>query len=373
MSMNLKGISYETGNGLLSTISGSVVHYAVKEAFVCQNMWHNFISVRVLFALCKFSLFSVCLHVEVLESAFGTILGRANPVMDVGGFGLCNVITSACVGVFATGVLVFALLSQGSCSIIRPLQRKIRVVCKYEAGLHSVCKYEAGLHFVCNYEVGLINAVIFALALDHYLSGKLQVSPCEIAILPQGFRFAVDLPDGPSRGYVAEIFGTHFKLPDLGPIVHHTVDTILINVGANGLAAPRDFLVPLAWFEEDYKPGYTIVQKFGGELFTARQDFSPFNVVAWHGHYVPYKMLSRNLGRQLLDLYHVRGFLLALALSSGHHKFFIFAGFICPDSGVSISHLRKFSCLTFSHQQIGLIFNPHRPEAGKYYARLMNT
>lgn len=37
-------------------------------------------------------------------------------------------------------------------------------------------------------------------------------------ILPQGFRFSVDLPDGPSRGYVAEIFGTHLQLPDLGPI-----------------------------------------------------------------------------------------------------------------------------------------------------------
>lgn len=48
--------------------------------------------------------------------------------------------------------------------------------------------------------------------------GRLKVSPGEIAILPQGFRFTVDLPDGPSRGYVAEIFGTHFQLPDLGPI-----------------------------------------------------------------------------------------------------------------------------------------------------------
>ncbi|KAJ4726393.1 homogentisate 1,2-dioxygenase [Melia azedarach] len=107
--------------------------------------------------------------------------------------------------------------------------------------------------------------------------GKLEVSPGEIAVLPQGFRFVVSLPDGPSRGYVAEIFGTHFQLPDLGPI------------GANGLAAPRDFLAPTAWFEEGSRPGYTIVQKFGGELFTARQDFSPFNVVAWHGNYVPYK------------------------------------------------------------------------------------
>lgn len=48
--------------------------------------------------------------------------------------------------------------------------------------------------------------------------GRLQVSPGEVAILPQGYRFSVDLLDGPSRGYVAEIFGTHFQLPDLGPI-----------------------------------------------------------------------------------------------------------------------------------------------------------
>ncbi|XP_050368410.1 homogentisate 1,2-dioxygenase [Argentina anserina] len=107
--------------------------------------------------------------------------------------------------------------------------------------------------------------------------GRLMVSPGEIAVLPQGFRFAVDLPDGPSRGYVAEVFGTHFQLPDLGPI------------GANGLAAPRDFLVPTAWFEESTRPGYIIIQKYGGELFTAKQDFSPFNVVAWHGNYAPYK------------------------------------------------------------------------------------
>lgn len=60
--------------------------------------------------------------------------------------------------------------------------------------------------------------------------------------------------------------------------------------GANGLASPRDFLVPVAWFDQHSHPGYTIVQKFGGELFTAKQDFSPFNVVAWHGNYVPYKV-----------------------------------------------------------------------------------
>uniref|UniRef100_A0A7N1A8Y0 homogentisate 1,2-dioxygenase n=1 Tax=Kalanchoe fedtschenkoi TaxID=63787 RepID=A0A7N1A8Y0_KALFE len=107
--------------------------------------------------------------------------------------------------------------------------------------------------------------------------GKLAVSPGDIVVLPQGFRFSVSLPDGPSRGYIAEIFGAHFQLPELGPI------------GANGLAAPRDFLVPTAWFEEEPRPEYTIVQKYGGELFTAVQDFSPFNVVAWHGNYTPYK------------------------------------------------------------------------------------
>ncbi|GJN29965.1 hypothetical protein PR202_gb18235 [Eleusine coracana subsp. coracana] len=61
---------------------------------------------------------------------------------------------------------------------------------------------------------------------------------------------------------------------------------------ANGLASPRDFLSPTAWFEQAHRPGYIIVQKYGGELFTATQDFSPFNVVAWHGNYVPYKVLS---------------------------------------------------------------------------------
>ncbi|EPS72524.1 hypothetical protein M569_02231, partial [Genlisea aurea] len=107
--------------------------------------------------------------------------------------------------------------------------------------------------------------------------GRLLVLPGEIVVIPQGFRFSVDLPDVVARGYAAEIFGTHFQLPELGPI------------GANGLAASRDFLAPVAWFKSDPCPGFTIVQKFGGNLFTAKQDFSPFNVVAWHGNYVPYK------------------------------------------------------------------------------------
>lgn len=73
-------------------------------------------------------------------------------------------------------------------------------------------------------------------------------------------------------------------------------------LGANGLASSRDFLVPEAWFEHAPCPGYTIVQKFGGELFTAKQNFSPFNVVAWHGNYAPYKVVIFCISYQLLTL-----------------------------------------------------------------------
>lgn len=60
------------------------------------------------------------------------------------------------------------------------------------------------------------------------------------------------------------------------------------------MASARDFLSPTTWFEQAHRPGYVIVQKYGGELFTATQDFSPFNVVAWHGNYVPYKVTNHS-------------------------------------------------------------------------------
>lgn len=81
----------------------------------------------------------------------------------------------------------------------------------------------------------------------------------------------------PSRGYILEVFGQHFTLPDLGPI------------GANGLANPRDFLTPVAWYEDEDADRYEIVSKYQGSLFVCEQDHSPFDVVAWHGNYVPYK------------------------------------------------------------------------------------
>ena len=68
--------------------------------------------------------------------------------------------------------------------------------------------------------------------------GILEVDNGEIALLPRGLRFRVELPDGPSRGYICENYGALFRLPELGPI------------GANGLANSRDFLAPVAAFED---------------------------------------------------------------------------------------------------------------------------
>ncbi|XP_053561776.1 homogentisate 1,2-dioxygenase [Bombina bombina] len=107
--------------------------------------------------------------------------------------------------------------------------------------------------------------------------GKILVEPNEICVVQQGMRFSVEV-FGETRGYVLEVYGVHFELPDLGPI------------GANGLANPRDFLTPVAWYEDRTVPsGYTVISKYQGKLFAAQQEFSPFNVVAWHGNYVPYK------------------------------------------------------------------------------------
>ncbi|XP_009327564.1 PREDICTED: homogentisate 1,2-dioxygenase [Pygoscelis adeliae] len=107
--------------------------------------------------------------------------------------------------------------------------------------------------------------------------GKMLVEPNEICVIQQGMRFSVEV-FGETRGYILEVYGAHFELPDLGPI------------GANGLANPRDFLVPVAWYEDRQVPGgYTVISKYQGKLFAAQQDFSPFNVVAWHGNYTPYK------------------------------------------------------------------------------------
>ena len=104
--------------------------------------------------------------------------------------------------------------------------------------------------------------------------GVMEVAPEQVALIPRGVRFSVDLPDGTARGYVCENYGALFRLPDLGPI------------GANGLANARDFETPVACYEDDDTP-HEIVQKYGGSLWATTQDHSPFDVVAWHGNLAP--------------------------------------------------------------------------------------
>ena len=110
----------------------------------------------------------------------------------------------------------------------------------------------------------------------HTELGQLGVAPGEIAVLPRGLRFRIDLPDGEARGYVCENYGSPFRLPELGPI------------GSNGLANARDFLAPVAACEVSDGP-VRIVNKFLGHLWETSQPHSPLDVVAWHGNLVPYK------------------------------------------------------------------------------------
>ena len=93
--------------------------------------------------------------------------------------------------------------------------------------------------------------------------GRMHVAPGEMCVVPRNVRFAVDpAPSaaavGGCRGYVLEVFSGHFKLPELGPI------------GANGLAEPRDFEAPSAWYE-DRACDFTVTTKLLGELYDVKR------------------------------------------------------------------------------------------------------
>jgi homogentisate 1,2-dioxygenase len=110
--------------------------------------------------------------------------------------------------------------------------------------------------------------------------GVIDAEPQEIVVIPRGVRFRLELPDGAAgqgiRGYVCENYGAAFRLPDLGPI------------GSNGLANPRDFMTPVAAYEDVDGP-HQLVAKFMGHLWAAQMNHSPIDVVAWHGNHAPYK------------------------------------------------------------------------------------
>ena len=105
--------------------------------------------------------------------------------------------------------------------------------------------------------------------------GRMDVAPGSIGVVPRGVRFRVEV-DGDCRGYVAENHGLALRLPELGPI------------GSNGLANPRDFETPVAWFEDRDEPT-EVIQKSLGSLWATTLDHSPLDVVAWHGNLAPYR------------------------------------------------------------------------------------
>ncbi|WP_121633821.1 homogentisate 1,2-dioxygenase [Tropicibacter alexandrii] len=106
--------------------------------------------------------------------------------------------------------------------------------------------------------------------------GIIDLAPQEIAILPRGLVYRVEVLDGPCRGFVCENYGQKFELPGRGPI------------GANCLANPRDFKAPVAAFEDREVPS-TLTIKWCGQFHETQIGQSPLDVVAWHGNYAPYK------------------------------------------------------------------------------------
>ncbi|KAJ9224073.1 hypothetical protein DTO169C6_3693 [Paecilomyces variotii] len=109
--------------------------------------------------------------------------------------------------------------------------------------------------------------------------GKLFLQPGEICVIPRGIRFAIRRAPGHNvaRGYITEIWGSIWELPDLGPL------------GGHGLANPRDFLYPVAYIDDELHEDWSVVNKANGKYNAIQQDHSPFDVVAWHGNAVPYK------------------------------------------------------------------------------------
>ncbi|MEO9685863.1 MAG: homogentisate 1,2-dioxygenase [Tateyamaria sp.] len=106
--------------------------------------------------------------------------------------------------------------------------------------------------------------------------GIIDVAPQEIAIIPRGLVYRVEVLEGPGRGFVCENYGQKFELPGRGPI------------GANCMANPRDFKAPVAAFEDREVPS-TVTVKWCGEFHETKIGQSPLDVVAWHGNYAPMK------------------------------------------------------------------------------------
>jgi homogentisate 1,2-dioxygenase len=106
--------------------------------------------------------------------------------------------------------------------------------------------------------------------------GKLAIKPGEIAVIPRGIKFAVELLSDTARGYISENYGHPYVLAERGPI------------GANGFANDRDFKYPVACYE-DLEGDFELIAKFNGNMFRCDIGHSPLDVIAWTGNSAPYK------------------------------------------------------------------------------------
>ncbi|MFL3647224.1 MAG: homogentisate 1,2-dioxygenase domain-containing protein, partial [Cellvibrionales bacterium] len=121
--------------------------------------------------------------------------------------------------------------------------------------------------------------------------GVIDLQPSEIAIIPRGLLYRVEVIQGPARGFICENYGQKFNLPERGPI------------GANCMANRRDFKTPVAAFE-DRDVASTVTVKWCGQFYTTNIDHCPLDVVAWHGNYAPCKYDLRHycpIGAVLFD------------------------------------------------------------------------
>lgn len=105
--------------------------------------------------------------------------------------------------------------------------------------------------------------------------GVLEIEPGMIAVIPRGIHFKITLLETTAAGYVCENKGKPLTLPNLG------------SIGANGLANPRHFLYPKAAYEESNQPS-VLLCKYQEKWWQAHSEYSPLNVVAWHGNYAPF-------------------------------------------------------------------------------------
>ena len=139
--------------------------------------------------------------------------------------------------------------------------------------------------------------------------GILEIRPGELALIPKGMKFRVDVTEETARGFVCENFGLPFVLPELGLI------------GSHGLANAADFQTPLAAFEDSDEP-VDLIHKIAGNLWRTTLDHSPFDVVAWRGNWAPFK-------------YDMRRFAVMGTVGTDHPDPSIYCALTSPSSNVA--------------------------------------